>query len=62
MANYYILTKIFSPVGDLKVTKTVDGTMGDHSDTFTFNISDLPADKTFTGVYSDGTASVSHLY
>ena len=58
--NYYMFDEdLQSQVGDLKVTKTVEGTMGDHSDTFTFNISDLPADKTFTGVYSDGTASVS---
>lgn len=58
--NYYMLDKdLTSKAGDLKVTKTVAGTMGDHGDSFTFTITNLPAGKTFTGEYNDDTADVS---
>lgn len=58
--NYYMLDEdLTSNAGDLKVTKTVAGTMGDHGDSFTFTIADLPANKTFTGEYNDTTPDVS---
>ena len=58
--NYYMLDEnLQSKAGDLKVTKTVTGSMGDHSDTFTFTIENLPEGKTFTGNYSDNTPAVT---